>query len=252
MKTAKRDDIVKFCTDYLHVGEFKDHCTNGLQVEGKENVSKIVVGVSWSEKFVKHAIDEKADMVLVHHGFFANLIGESPQISIKGFVKTRLAQLLKNDISLMGFHLPLDAHPQIGNNASLCKLLGVKNLKKCSVGFVGTLEKSQTLKNFVSLVDKKLSVKSVVVAGGPNKVKNVAIISGGASSYFEIAKNLGADVFLCGDLKEPVVRGAEEIGINVINAGHYNTEKLGVQNLAKLITKRFGVETKFFDVSCDI
>lgn len=251
MKSVKRDKLIKFCRDYLKVIEFQDYCVNGLQVEGKEDVSKIVTGVSWSMQLVQHAIEVEAEMVLVHHGLFGDMFGTPPNLTVSGFMKKRLAQLLRHNINLAGFHLPLDAHPQIGNNASLCKLLGVKKLKKCSVGFVGKLDKPQTLKAFVSSVDKKLSVKSAIVAKGSAKVSNVAIISGGSSSCFLETVEGGADTFLCGDAKEKVVRAAEELGLNVINAGHYNTEKLGIINLGKLLAKRFGISVEFFDVPCE-
>lgn len=247
---ATRKKIVKFCEDYLKVSDFKDYCVNGLQVEGKEEVKKIVAGVSFSKKLIKAAIEKNADMILVHHGLFVNPIGSPP--SIKGVTRNRLKLLLQNDISLIGFHLPLDAHPIVGNNIGLAKILGLKKTKPFYVGYCGELEKAIDFEKFVALLEKKLDTKTIVKAEGKKKVKKIGIVSGGASPSYEEAKELGMDVFICGDIREEVVRGIEEAEINFINAGHYNTEKLGVQNLGKLISKKFGIKVEFVDIPCDV
>jgi len=247
---ADRNEIIKFCEEYLKVSEFKDYCKNGLQVEGKDKVKTIIIGVSISRKLIKEAINKKADMIIVHHGIFGNLIGEPPVI--KGYVKNRLKLLLENNINLAGFHLPLDAHPAIGNNISLCKLLGVKNAKPFSIGFWGNLDKATDINNFVKTVNDKLKTNSYLLAAGPEKIKKVGIVSGGSSPDFQDAFESGADTYLCGDIRESVIRAAEEIGINIINAGHYNTEKLGIINLGELIAKKFKVNAKFVDIPCDI
>ena len=250
MKTAKRDDIVNFCKKYLNVSSFDDHCENGLQIEGADKVSKIILGVSWSQKLIDYAISKKAEMILVHHGIFPKMIGNPPKID--GYMKGRLKSMLSNDISLVGFHLPLDAHPKIGNNISLCKLLGVKNLKLYDIGFIGNLEKACSLNDFVNTINKKLNTKSVVTNNDNRKIKKIAIVSGGAASWYQGAQKLGADVFVTGELYEGVVRSSEEENISVIGAGHYNTEKLGVQNLGKLLEKEFGIKSEFVDIPCEV
>ncbi len=247
---ADRNKIVKFCEDYLRVKDFTDYCHNGLQVEGAAKVNKIAVGVSFSEELIKAAVKARAQMLIVHHGLFGKLLDQPPQI--KGFMKNRLKLLLENNINLCGFHLPLDAHPVIGNNASLCKLLGVSGLKKFDVGFVGNLKTETDFKEFVKTVAEKLSTKAYVLAAGPKKIKTVGIISGGASYDFKLAKELGADTFLCGEIKEEVCQPVKEMKINFINAGHYNTEKMGVQNLGKLLEKKFKIKAEFIDVPCEI
>ncbi len=246
----QRDKIVSFCEEYLHVADFQDYCHNGLQVEGAEEVLKIVSGVSLSEKLIQSAIEKKAQMLLVHHGVFMDQVGRLPQV--KGILKNRLAMLLANNISLVGFHLPLDAHGEIGNNISLCKLFGLDKLEKFDVGFVGDLERSVLFADFLKMINEKLDTKSSFLNSGDEKVKRVGVISGGSSPDFETAKVLGCDTFVCGDLREYVVRGAEELKINIINAGHYNTEKLGIQNLGNMIARDFGLEHEFADVSCEI
>ncbi|OGF27835.1 Nif3-like dinuclear metal center hexameric protein [Candidatus Falkowbacteria bacterium RIFOXYB2_FULL_34_18] len=249
-----RNKIVKFCEDYLKVKDFTDYCHNGLQVEGSEEINKIITGVSFSRKLIEKANPptggKKAQMIIVHHGIFGNQI-PSP-LQLKGIVKNRIKLILENDINLCGFHLPLDAHPIIGNNILLCKLLGVKKVKPFDVGFIGELDRQVDFKKFVDLVNKKLGVQSFVLENGKKQIKKAAIISGGSSPDFEKAARLGADVYICGDIREEVVRGTEEAGINLINAGHYNTEKLGIQNLGKLIAKKFKVKVEFVDIPCEV
>lgn len=247
---VNRNKIVKFCEEYLKVSDFKDYCVNGMQVEGKADVKKIVTGVSLSQKLVEKAIAKKADMIIVHHGLFVNPIGTPPQI--KGFTKARLKLLLENDISLLGFHLPLDAHPVLGNNISLCKLFGIKKTKAFSVGFYGELQSPVSFKKFADTVSEKLNSKVIAINEGIEKVKKIGVISGGASPHLSEAYEIGIDTFVCGDIREDTVRAIEELKMNFINAGHYNTEKLGVQNLGKLIAKKFKIEVEFVDIPCDV
>ncbi len=247
---TNRDKIIKYCQDYLKVSDYEDGCFNGLQVEGKEEIKKIVTGVSLSQKFIQEAIKEEADMIMFHHGIFGNQIGTLPRI--EGYVKDRLKLLLENNINLAGFHIPLDAHPEIGNNVSIAKKLRLSNLTPFDVGFVGDLNKEIGFDQFVEIVNEKLETNSYVLPAGPKEVKRVGIISGGASPDFLEAKSHGADTFISGDIRESVVRAIEETGINFINAGHYNTEKDGIYNLGELLKENFGVEHKFIDIPCDI
>jgi dinuclear metal center YbgI/SA1388 family protein len=245
-----RKRIISFCEEYLATKDFEDYCHNGLQVEGATNVVKIVSGVSLSVRLIEAAIAEQAQLLIVHHGIFGNHIGTKPQI--KGSLRKRLGLLLTHDINLAGFHLPLDAHPEIGNNVSLCRLFGIENLEKFDVGFSGELDKAIPRADFVALVDRTLASTSYVLGSGPDMVKRVAVISGGSSPDYAKAAERACDTFVCGDMRESIVRGAEEIGINVINAGHYNTEKLGIMNLGALLEKEFGIEHMFVDVPCEI
>ena len=247
---VKRDKIIEYLNEYLKVEDFEDGCVNGLQIEGKENISKIVTGVSLSQRLISKAVKKKADMIIVHHGFFSGAI-PSP-LQLKGIYKNRIKAILFNDINIAGYHLPLDAHSLIGNNISLARLFGAKRCKPFDVGFVGQLDKEMSFDKFVDLVDRKLGVKSFVLPYGKKKIRKVAVISGGASPYYVQAIEMGADVFVTGDIRENVVREAEESGINIINAGHYNTEKLGIQNLGKLIKKKFKIDVEFIDVPCEV
>ncbi len=247
---AKRNKIIEYLNEYLKAKDFQDYCVNGLQIEGNENVSKIITGVTLSRRLINEAINKKAEMIIVHHGFFVRDI-PSP-LQLKGLYKERVKTILLHDMNLAGYHLPLDAHPVIGNNINLARLFGVKKCKPFDVGFLGELEKEMDLEDFVKLVDNKLNVKSYALSYGKKKVKKIAIISGGSSPSFEEAFNLSADVFVGGDIREEVVRKIEEIGFNFINAGHYNTEKLGIQNLGKLVEKKFNIKAEFVDVPCEI
>ena len=253
---VKRNEIVKFCNEYLKADIFSDYCYNGLQIEGRENISKIVTGVSLSRQFIKKAINENADMIIVHHGLFKNQLGDPPRII--GIFRDRIKLILENDINLCGYHLPLDAHSEIGNNISLARLLGLRHIERLNspyygeIGYIGDLKKKMKFIEFVAYVDKMLNTNSYILAAGHEFVKKIGIISGGSSIEYSEAYEQGADTFLAGDIKENIVREIEEIGMNFINAGHYNTEKLGVQNLGKLISDTFNIETEFIDIPCEI
>ncbi|KKR07513.1 MAG: hypothetical protein UT32_C0010G0030 [Parcubacteria group bacterium GW2011_GWC2_39_14] len=253
--TVSRDKIVSFCSDYLKAENFQDYCHNGLQICGTDKVGKIVIGVTLSKRLIESAIQKKADMIIVHHGLFMKHFGEFPVI--EGVWCERLKLLLNNDINLCGFHLPLDAHPLIGNNISIINALGLQ--KVCglvedgqSIGYVGAYKKAVDRDKFVELVNKKLETKSVVLSFGASQVKRVGIVSGGASPTWVTAQKLGCDTFITGDLRESVVRPAEEAKMNVINAGHYNSERFGIMNLGKLIQKKFKVPVEFVEIPCNI
>lgn len=189
-------------------------------------------------------------MIVVHHGLFGDLIDKPPQI--RGFVKNRLKIIMQNDLNLLGYHLPLDAHPAIGNNISLCKLLGIVNTKPLDVGYIGGLKKPINIGIFLKSINSKLRTKSFTILTGPKLIRKVCIISGGAAKDFKLAAEAGADTFICGEIKESVVEAVKETRINYINAGHYNTERLGIQNLGNLIAKKFKIKVEFIDVPCEI
>jgi len=243
---ADREKIVAYLNDLLNVSEFEDYCVNGMQVEGKKIVNKIVLGVSVSQRLFQQAIKKKADMIIVHHGVFWK--SDPHPFSLTGIFRKRLAMLIKNDINLLAYHLPLDAHAEFGNNAQIIKLLHIEPIKPVEIGFLGQLKSKKEWSEFVNFVNKKLETKAQVFHYGSEFVHRVLVLSGGSSGYYNLAIENSADAFLGGDIKENIVRELEEIGINYINAGHYNTEKFGVQALAKNITDKFGIECEFVDV----
>jgi len=248
--SVKRDKIIAFCDNYLKTKDFDDYCHNGLQVEGRADVVKIVTGVSLSRELIKKAMERQADMIMVHHGIFMRDVPNPMRLT--GYMRERLRLLLENDINLVGYHLPLDAHPIIGNNISLCKILEVNKAKPFDVGFVGELAREMPFEKFNAFVEKQLCTHNLAIAAGKKKVKKVAIISGGSSVDFEKASLAGADVFLAGDVREEVVRKIEEVGINFINAGHYNTEKEGIRNLGELVARKFKIEAEFVDIPNEV
>jgi len=173
-------------------------------------------------------------------------------------MKKRLASILENNINLCAFHLPLDAHSAVGNNANLARMLGLKKIKPLGrldgkdVGYYGELENKMTNEKFVALVDKKLSTKSYSVLASKGGVKKVGIISGGATRNYDDAYDIGVDTYITGEIRESTVRIVEEMEKNYISAGHYNTEKIGVQKLGELLEKRFAVKVEFVDIPCEV
>lgn len=242
----RRDRIVEHLTTYLRVDEFTDYCVNGLQVAGAEEVDRVVAGVSISRRLIEEAIRRDAQMILVHHGFFR---GDIPDpLMLSGVIKERLALLLRYDISVVGFHLPLDAHPEIGNNALACRHLGLTDLQPVDVGFIGELGSPVDFSTFVELVETMYERKVQTFAYGADTTRRVAVISGGSSPEWIQAYRAGADTFICGDMREHLVRAVEEAGINVINAGHYSSERLGIRALAALVRDSLGVPVDFVDI----
>lgn len=246
---ADRDAIVNFLDGYLKSREIKDASQNGLQVQGKPQVKKIAFGVSASLEFIKRAVAAKADMLIVHHGL---LWGRSA--AIKGPFRAKLDALLKNDITLAAWHLPLDKHPVSGNNARIMKLLGAGGLKPFgayegeAIGFRGSFARPKPMPEIVKVLCGELDADILAFSFGPKKVKTLAVISGGAQRMFEQAVEAGLDLYVTGEVSEFVQEMARESRTNFISAGHYNTEKPGVQALAKLLRSKFRVKTEFIDV----
>ncbi|NRP94510.1 MULTISPECIES: Nif3-like dinuclear metal center hexameric protein [unclassified Marinobacterium] len=243
-------DLVSYCNDYLSVDRFKDYCPNGLQVEGKRNVSKIVSGVTASKALIDAAVEAGADLLLVHHGYFWK--GESePLTGIKG---NRIRTLMKNDISLLAYHLPLDAHPVVGNNAQLAEIIGIQiedgmdQGNPFSVGNVGSIFQPMSAQSFSDLVSTKLSRQAELILGDDRSVQRIAWCTGSAERMIERADQLGADLFISGEISEPVVHYAREAGIHYLSAGHHATERYGAKALGEHLSKTFGIEHQFIDI----
>ena len=243
---VQRTEIIEYINDLLNISEFDDYCVNGLQVQGKDRINKIALGVSVSARLFEESVKINADMIIVHHGLFWK---NSPSpFSITGVTRNRLALLIKNDINLCGYHLPLDAHPEIGNNAQILKELNIQIIEPVNVGFLGQISPAIERDDFVSLVDKKLGTKSMAFPFGPSKIEKVVTISGGSSYSYKLAVDCGADTFLAGDIKENIVRELEEYKMNFINAGHYNTEKFGIQALGEKVSQEFNISCEYIDI----
>jgi dinuclear metal center YbgI/SA1388 family protein len=245
----KREQLENYLSKYLKCNEFNDYCPNGMQVEGCEEIKKIIIAVSASVDLFKQAIEEKADALIVHHGIIWNY--ERP--IYRGGYRERIRLLLSHDLNLFAYHLPLDAHPEIGNNAQLCKLLKLKNFipfgdyKGQLIGIRGEIE--QTPKNeFFKKVETVVGREPIIFPFGPDKIKKVGVISGGAQKELKQAVDEGLDVFITGEVSEHIMYYAKEEKIHFISAGHYATEKFGIIALGKLLEKKYNLNIKFIDI----
>ena len=243
-------ELTTYTDRFLRISEFADFCPNGLQVEGKENINKIASGVSASLSFIEQAHAWGADCLLVHHGYF----WKNERSQVIGMKRRRLKALLEADINLLAYHLPLDAHPVVGNNAQLAQRLGILNLeplqktKKSPIGNVGMLAKPQNIGDFVNKCSETLSRKPTHINSGPEQVQKIAWCTGGAQSMIEDAVDRGADVYLTGEISEQTVHIARECGLHFISAGHHATERYGVLALGDHLAEKFNLQHQFFDV----
>jgi len=232
----------------LEPDKFKDYCPNGLQIEGQKNISKIITGVSLNEKLIDVAIEKKAQAIIVHHGIFWN----KDNYVIGGIKKRRIEKLIKNDINLYAYHLPLDNHPQLGNNVQLAKTLGIKvqgNTGEQGLLWYGELTKALILNEWVKIITKKILHKSNVFANNADKlIKKIAWCTGGADSFFNAAIELGVDAYISGEASEPIYSMAHESNVAYIAAGHYATERYGIMALTEYLVKNNTAEAEFIEL----
>ena len=244
----RRDELLGYLDELLAPGRFKDYCPNGLQVEGANNVARIVLGVTASQALIDAAIARGADTLLVHHGWFWR--GEDARVT--GIRRTRLRALLQHDINLMAYHLPLDAHAELGNNAQLARRFAwtVKGtFGEQDLGCHGSLPETVTLSALARNLSSALWRQPLVIGDEARQIRRIAWCSGGAQGYFEAALALGVDVFLSGEISEHSVHLARESGVAFIAAGHHATERFGVQALAAHLNERFGMlQCEFVDI----
>lgn len=248
--SVKLSELLAFINQRLNPEKFKDYCPNGLQIEGKSEVEKIITGVTASQALIDRAIDEGADALLVHHGFFWK--GESSCLT--GIKRRRVKALLEHDISLIGYHLPLDAHPEIGNNAQLASKLGINITgglepdNPYSIGNIGELNQPMSAKAFANLIAERLERQPLVIEGGDHIISTVAWCTGGAQGYIDKAVDLGVDAYLSGEISEPTVHSARENQIHYFAAGHHATERYGVKALGKELALQFNLQHQFVDI----
>jgi dinuclear metal center YbgI/SA1388 family protein len=245
-----RDAIVSLLDKTLRTSEISDRSVNGLQVEGVSEITKIGLAVDASLKTYKLARKNDCQMLIVHHG----IIWEGIK-SITGPMHRQIEFLIKTGMNLYASHLPLDLHPILGNNAMIAKTLGLKNIQPFGVykngthlSFEGELPRAATLKSMAELVKNKFGGPAVTLPFGPQKIKSVAIMSGGGSFALAEAIQKKIDLFVTGESSHENHHAALEGKINVIYGGHYHTEKLGVQAVGEFLKKKFKVETVFLDV----
>lgn len=245
---ASREEIVEFLDKLLDSPGFPDYGPNGLQVPGAADVSSIITGVSATRELFEVALQKESSMVLVHHGIFWGDAGALSEMQAG-----RLRVLLANDLNLVAYHLPLDAHPSVGNNALLIEELGLAleesfgDYKGRSIGFVAT-SPGIGGEELASTISRRLGREPLHLAYGPERIERVAVIAGSAPDYIEAAAAAGCDAFITGEAAERVNSAAKELGIHFYAAGHHATEKLGVQRLGEALVEHFGITHEFIDI----
>ncbi|WP_150427344.1 Nif3-like dinuclear metal center hexameric protein [Dechloromonas sp. CZR5] len=243
----KREELVDYLDGLLVPGKFRDYCPNGLQVEGRAEIVRLVAGVTASQALLDVAVARNADAILVHHGYFWK--GEDGRVT--GIRRKRLSSLLANDINLLAYHLPLDAHPELGNNAQLAQRLGwveEGRFGEQDIAWLGSLVGPGTLAELAADVARVLGRAPLVIGEGSKLIRRIAWCSGGAQSYFEQAIALGIDAYLSGEISEQTVHLARESGVAYLAAGHHATERFGVQALAEHVAQQFGIACEFVDL----
>ena len=243
----KLEELVNYLDGLLMPGKFRDYCPNGLQVEGRSEIGRIVAGVTASQALLDAAVVHNADAILVHHGYFWK--GEDGRVT--GIRRKRLATLLAKDISLLAYHLPLDAHPELGNNAQLARRLGWipdGRFGEQDIAWLGTLAEPCDLPGLAAKVGAVLGRVPLVIGDGSRPIRRIGWCSGGAQGYFEQAIALGVDAFMSGEISEQTVHLARESGVAYLAAGHHATERYGVEALAEHLAQEFALSCSFIDL----
>jgi dinuclear metal center YbgI/SA1388 family protein len=247
---CERAELLRALDDLLQPERFKDYGPNGLQVEGRAQVGKIVSGVTASRALIEAAIAAEADTIFVHHGLF----WRGQDGCVTGWMKQRLALLLAHDINLFAYHLPLDAHPTLGNNAQLALQLGLVALSQFgeqALGCLGARADGQSFaspQDLAAHIEQKLGRAVTLVGAQNNMIRKIAWCSGGAQSYFEAAIAAGADAFITGELSEPQAHYARECGVAYLACGHHATERYGAPAVAAHVAAQLGLVHEFIDI----
>ncbi|MBP6862924.1 MAG: Nif3-like dinuclear metal center hexameric protein [Neisseriaceae bacterium] len=241
-----RQKLLSWCEETLRVSTYKDYAPNGLQVEGTSQINKIVTAVTASQAAIDYAIQEGADMLLVHHGLF----WKSEPVPIIGWKKQRIAALLVHDINMVGFHLPLDAHETLGNNAQLARVCGWE--VEAQVGdqnllMLGNTKEACSLAVFLNQLETSLGRRPLGLGRSDKVINKLAWCTGGAQGYFQTAIDLGVDAFITGEVSEAQYHLAQECDVAFVSAGHHATERFGVQALGEAINRTFDIPCQFFD-----
>ncbi len=244
-----RNELAEYLAEFLQVGKFKDYAPNGLQVEGRAEIKKIVTGVTACQVLIDKAIALNADALLVHHGFFWK--GEEEVII--GMKQRRIKALLTHDINLFGYHLPLDAHPMLGNNAELAKKLNISHAKvveESIQGLIwqGCLDTPISAGIFKKNISDILNRKALHIGDPLAEIQSIAWCTGGAQDYINDAASLGVDAFISGEVSERTYHSALELGIHYFAAGHHATERYGIQALGEYLARKFDIEHEYVDI----
>ena len=260
--TITAQALTEFCDDYLSASAFKDYAPNGLQVDGGRPIRRIVTGVTACEALIDAAIAEDADAIMVHHGYF----WKGEPMTITGMKGQRIRKLMQHGISLIGYHLPLDAHPKIGNNAKLAEILGltitealypreshpVGNIATCPPQSAESL--TQTITQALGRIPLHISGHYQYLAdeaadtAAPKLLKRIGICTGGAQDMIEQAAAMGCDAYISGEISERTTHSARELGIDYFACGHHATERAGIQALGDIVAQQFGLSVRFIDI----
>ncbi|MDX2319663.1 MAG: Nif3-like dinuclear metal center hexameric protein [Moritella sp.] len=249
MASLNNKKLENILTEFMQPHRVRDFTVNGMQVQGKDTVTKVITGVTASQALIDAAVAQQADAILVHHGYFWK--NESPAIT--GIKYNRIKTLIKNDINLYAYHLPLDIHPELGNNVELAKLLGItvrRGLEpwdKASVALVGKFEDEVSTAELTQRIESQLSRSPLVVDGG-KPIKSIAWCTGGGQSYIELAIEQGIDAFISGEASEQTIHLAREAGMSFFAAGHHATERYGVKALGEWLAEEKGLDVIFIDI----
>jgi dinuclear metal center YbgI/SA1388 family protein len=242
---ADRDEILAFASELLDLDAYPDYGPMGLQVAGSREVQRLACGVSSSLELFERTASAGAQMLLVHHGL---LWDRDPRV-IDDAARRRLKALFDNEITLAAYHLALDAHPEVGNNALLARELGIDPSEAfAGIGVGGRLDEPVSVEEFTQRVRERVGGEPVVFAHGPERIERAAVITGGAARYLADAAREGYDLFLTGEPAEPTLYTAQELGIHFVAAGHYATERIGIQALAGRLAEEFDLEWEFIDL----
>ncbi|MGJ8524890.1 GTP cyclohydrolase 1 type 2 [Halomonadaceae bacterium LMG 33818] len=246
----KRNLLIDAMAEKLHASRFKDFTVNGLQVEGAQNVSRVMTGVTASQALIEEAVAWGADMLLVHHGYF----WKNEPVEITGMKQRRIATLLKHDINLVAWHLPLDAHTELGNNALLGKRMGWKVDKALDAPlgqgllYIGDADEAMNHQAFAEHIASRLERQPLAIQGHDRPLKRIAWCTGAAQDMLEEAYKGGADAFVSGEISERTPHIAHELGISYFSAGHHATERDGIHALGDWLAEHFDIEHRFVDI----
>lgn len=248
---AKLQDIIQWCDQTLKSPEFKDYAPNGLQIEGKTEVRKILAAVTASQDAIDAAIRENADLLLVHHGYFWK--GEAYPIT--GMRGKRIKSLIQHDISLLAYHLPLDSHPSLGNNVAIADLLKLERIEALDpserhpIGNIGYLNQPMPVEEFKKFVSEKLKFDAIHLPADKNMIEKVGFCTGGAQDFIVKAAEQGCDAYISGEVSERTFYEAKELGVHYFACGHHATERYGVQRLGQAISEQFDIEYVYYELN---
>ena len=248
---AKLNEIIQWCDHTLKSPEFKDYAPNGLQIEGKPDVNKILCAVTASQGAIEAAIEQGADMLLVHHGYF----WKGEPYPITGMRGKRIKSLIQHDISLAGYHLPLDSHPTLGNNAAIADILALENIEALDpsehhpIGNIGYLKQPVSAEEFKLYVSQRLDFNAIHLAADKKSIQKIGFCTGGAQDFIGKAAERNCDAYISGEVSERTFYEAKELNVHYYACGHHATERYGVQRLAKAISEQFDIEYSYFELN---